>query len=46
MGECELLGRAVGFYRADADEVAVEAGIIVVVFCLWAVAIVFVGIAE
>jgi len=46
MGEYELLGGAGGVYRADADEVAVEAGIVVVVFCLWAVAIVFVGIEE
>ena len=46
MGECELLGGAGGIYRADADEVAFEAGIVVVVFCLWAVAIVFVGIEE
>jgi hypothetical protein len=46
MGEYELLGGAVGVHRADADEVAFEAGIVVVVFCLWAVAIVFVGIEE
>jgi len=46
MGEYELLGGAGGIYRADADEVAFEAGIVVVVFCLWAVAIVFVGIEE
>jgi len=46
MGEHKLLGGAGGIYRADADEVAVEAGFVVGIFCLWAVAIVFVGIAE
>ena len=46
MGEYELLGGAGGIYRADADEVAVEAGFVVGIFCLWAVAIVFVGIEE
>ena len=35
-----------GIYGTDADKVAVEEGAFVVVFCLWAVAIVFVGIAE
>jgi len=46
MGERELLGGAGGVYRALENEVAVEKGDVVVVFCLWAVAIVFVGIEE
>ena len=46
MGEYELLSGAVGVHRADADEVAVEKGIVVVLFCLWAVAIVFIGFEE
>ena len=46
MGEYELLGGAGGVHRADADEVAFEAGIVVDVFCLWAMAIVFIGFEE
>jgi hypothetical protein len=46
MGECELLGGAGGVHRALENEVAVEAGVVVVVFCLWVMAIVFVGFEE
>ena len=46
MGEHELLGGAGGVHRALENEVAVEKGHVVDVFCLWAVAIVFVGIAK
>ncbi len=45
MGERELLGGAGGVYRTLENEVAVAKGDVVDVFCLWAVAIVFVGIA-
>ena len=45
MGKRELLGGAGGVYRTLENEVAVAKGDVVDVFCLWAVAIVFVGIA-